>query len=185
MSHWYEVFDNEEVQLHARKQATHLTAYAAAAALVTLIGVALGVEGVLPMTAVGGLLILTWLGTVHWMTRRMRRLRRVVWCLKLSEDRLVGYDYTRRKAIMDWHRVQRVDLTRNGLLIVGPELFAFEIPHLFPDFAELSHRVVYYAELNGVPVSIDGQPWQDLDVFQLFPFLADDPASDAPGAATV
>ena len=78
-----------------------------------------------------------------------------------------------------------VDLTRDGLLIVGPALFAFEIPHLFPDFAPLSHSVVYYAELNGVPVFIDGQPWQDLDVYQLFPFLADDPSTDAPGAAAV
>ena len=183
MSHWYEVFDNEEVQLYARKQATHLTAVAATAVLVTLFGVALGAEGLLPMPAVGGLLILTWLGTVHWMTRRMRRLRRVVWCIKLSEERIVGYDYTRRKAVMEWHCVQRVDLTSDGLLIVGPEIFAFEIPHLFPDFADLSHRVVYYAEGHGIPVSIDGQPWQELDVYHLFPFLADDLSSDAPGAA--
>ena len=183
MSHWYEVFDNEEVQLHARKQATHLTAFVAAAVLVTLFGIALGSEGLVPMPAIGGLLIITWLGTVHWMARRMRRLRRVVWCIKLSEDRIVGYDYTRRKAVMDWSRVQHIDLKSDGLLIVGDELFAFEIPHLFPDFAELSHRVVHYAELNGVSVSIDGQPWQELDVFQLFPFLANDPSADAPGAA--
>ena len=183
MSNWYEVFDNEKVQQHARKQAAHLTAFAAAAVLVTLFGVALGAEGLLPMPAVGGLLMLTWLGTVHWMARRMRKLRRVVWCIKLSEERIVGYDYTRRKAVMDWSRVQRVELTDDGLLLVGPELFVFEIPHLFPDFAELSHRVVHYAEMNGVPVFIDGQPWPDLDVYQLFPFLTDDLSSDAPGAA--
>ena len=183
MAHWYEVFDNEEVQLYARKQATHLTVCAAVTVLATLFGTALGLEGWLPMPAVGGLLILTWLGAVHWMARRMRKLRRLVWCLKLSEERIVGYDYTRRKAIMDWHRVQRVDLTGDGLVIVGPELFAFEIPHLFPDFAALSHRVVYYAEGHGIPVSIDGKPWEELDVYQLFPFLADDPSSDAPGAA--
>ena len=183
MSYWYEVFDNEEVQRHARKQAAHLTAVAATAVLVTLFGAALGSEGSLPLPLVGGVLVATWLGTVRWMSNRMRKLRRLVWCVKLSEERIVGYDYTRRKAVMDWSRVQRVELTHDGLLLVGPELFAFEIPHLFPDFAELSHRVVHYAEMNGVPVFIDGQPWQELDVFHLFPFLTDDLSSETPGAA--
>ena len=183
MSYWYEVFDNEEVQRHARKQAAHLTAVTATAVLVTLFGAALGSEGYLPLPHVGGALGVTWLGTVRWMANRMRKLRRLVWCVKLSEERVVGYDYTRRKAIMDWSRVQRVELTHDGLLLVGPELFVFEIPHLFPDFAELSHRVVHYAEMNGVPVFIDGQPWQDLDVYQLFPFLTDDLSSNAPGTA--
>jgi hypothetical protein len=185
MSYWYEVFDNEAVQLHARKQAAHLTAVAAGAVLVSLFGIALGSEGYLPMPGLGWLLVLTWFLTVQWMARRMRKLRRLVWCIKLSEERLVGYDYTRRKAVMEWSRVQRVEVTGDGLLIVGPALFAFEIPHLFPDFAELSHRVVYYAELNGSPVFIDGQPWQELDVFQLFPFLAEDPSADAPGTAAI
>ena len=184
MSHWYEVFDNEAVQLYARKQAAHLTAVTAGAILISLFGVALGSEDYVPLPAIGVLLILTWFVTVHWLAYRMRKLRRLVWCIKLSEDRIVGYDYTRRKAIMNWDRVERIDLTRDGLLILGPELFAFEIPHLFPDFAALSHRVVHYAEINAVPVSIDGQPWQELDVFQLFPFLADDLSADTPGAAT-
>ena len=183
MSNWYEVFDNEEVQRHARKQATHLTAAVATTVVMTLFGMALGSEGFVPLPLVGGVLVVTWLVAVRWMANRMRKLRRLVWCVKLSEERVVGYDYTRRKAVMDWSRVQRVELTDDGLLLIGPDLFAFEIPHLFPDFAELSHRVVHYAEMNVVPVFIDGQPWQDLDVFLLFPFLADDLSSDAPGTA--
>ena len=153
----------------------------ATAVLATLFGAALGTEAYLPLPLVGGVLVVMWLGTVRWMANRMRRLRRLVWCIKLSEERIVGYDYTRRKAIMDWSRVQRVELTGEGLLLVGPELFAFEIPHLFPDFSVLSHRVVHYAEMNGVPVFIDGQPWQQLDVHQLFPFLAEDSSTDASG----
>ena len=183
MAHWYEVYDNEEVQRHARRQATHLTAVAAGAVLITLFGAALGTENFVPLPAIGGLLVLTWLATVRWIANRTRKLRRLVWCIKLSVHRIVGYDYTRRKAILDWDRVRRVDLTSDGLLLVGPEGFAFEIPHLFSDFAELSHRVVHYAEVNDVPVFIDGQPWEELDVFQLFPFLTDDPSSGAPGTA--
>lgn len=185
MSNWYEVFDNEEVQRYARKQATHLTAVAGAAVLVTLLGASLGAENYLPRPYVGGVLVVTWLVTVRWMATRMRKVRRLVWCIKLSEERIVGYDYTRRKAVMEWRGVQRVELTNDGLLLIGPDLFAFEIPHLFPDFAELSHRVVYYAEMNVIPVFIDGQPWQNLDVFQLFPFLIDDLSPDAPGTTAL
>jgi len=181
MSHWYEVFDNEEVQRHTRKQATHLTAVATLAIATTLVGATLGFEGHLPLPAVGGILAVTWFATVRWLASRTRKLRRLVWCIKLSEERIVGYDYTRRKAVIDWNRVERVELKKDGLLLIGPPLAAFEIPHLFPDFAELSHRVVHYAEMNDVAIFIDGQPWQELDVYQLFPFLADDPSPGAPG----
>ncbi len=183
MSNWYEVFDNEEVQRYARKQAAHLTAVAAAVVVLTLACAALALEGLLPLPVAGILLVLTWFGAVRWIALRMRRLRRLVWCIKLSEERVVGYDYTRRKAVLAWNRVRRVDLTGDGLLLVGADLCTFEIPHLFPDFAALSHRVVHYAEVNAVPVFIDGQPWQTLDVYRCFPFLAEDPSTDAPGAA--
>ncbi|MFQ5571060.1 MAG: hypothetical protein ACE5G0_15375 [Rhodothermales bacterium] len=183
MAHWYEVFDNEEVQSYARRQATRLTALAVGAVMITFLGAALGFEGYLPLPLVGGIFIVTWLVTVRWVSHRLRKLRRLVWCIKLSPHRVVGYDYTRRKATMEWSKVQRVELTGNGLLLVGPDVFAFEIPHLFPDFALLSHRVVHYAELHGIPVFVDGHPWQHLDVYQLFPFLTDHLSTGASGTA--
>lgn len=183
MSHWYEVFDNEDVQEQAHKQAAHLTVVAATVVLATLVGAALGSEDYLPLPLVGGALAATWLGTAHWIANRMRKLRRLVWCLKLSDERIVGYDYTRRKVVMDWNRVRRIELTGDGLLVIGPDLFAFEIPHLFPDFADLSHRVVYHAERHHIPVFIDERPWQEVDVYHLFPFLADALSADTPGAA--
>lgn len=173
MSNWYEVFDNEEVQWHARRQATRLTMAAAAAVLITFCIAVLALDGWLALPIAGGLLVTTWLGAVYGISRRLRRLRRVVWCIKLSEERVVGYDYTRHKAVMAWAKIQRAELTRDGLLLVGEGACTFHIPHLFPDFAVLSHRVVYYAEQHGVPVFLDGRPWQDLDVYRVFPFLAD------------
>lgn len=183
MSHWYEVFDNEEVQWHARRQAAHLSALAATSVLTTVLIVALGLEGFIAMETTGGSLLVLWSGTVWWIASRQRKLRRVVWCIKLSEERVVGYDYTRRKAVMAWPSVRRIELTNKGLLMVGVDLCTFEVPHLFPDFAELSHRIVHYAEQHGVPVFIDGQPWQELDIYLLFPFLADDPSADTGTAA--
>ena len=174
MSHWYEVFDNKEVQWQARRQAARVTASAVTAILATFAITALGFEQVLPLQAVAALLLVLWFVSVQWIARRMRRLRRIVWCIKLSRERIVGYDYTRRKAILPWAHVRRVEVTEHGLVISGPARFAFEIPHLFPDFAVLSHRVVYYAEQHAVPIFIDGQPWEKLNVYRLFPFLADD-----------
>lgn len=179
MSHWYEVFDNEEVQLQARRQAAQLTALAVATILLTFTLTALGIERILPLPAVAGLLLAIWFGTVWWIGSRMRRLRRIVWCIKLSEERVVGYDYTRRKAVLAWDQIHRVELTPNGLLLTGAAPFSFEIPHLFPDFATLSHRIVHYAEQHGVPVLIDGKPWEAIDVYRLFPFLADDTSGTA------
>lgn len=181
MSNWYEVFDNEEVQRHARTQATHLTVVTALTVVITLIVATLGYEAYLSFPTVGILLAATWLFSVRWVAQRMRRLRRLVWCIKLSEERIVGYDYTRRKAVMTWDRVERVDLSDQGLLLAGPNGSAFEIPHLFPDFPELSHRIVHYAEMNGIPVYIEGLPWQELNVYRLFPFLTE---NGSPGTPT-
>ena len=181
MPNWYEVFDNEEVQGYARRQAARLTALAVGSVLLTLVLAALGLEGIVPAPLVGVLLALSWLIAVRVIATRMRRLRRLVWCIKLSEARVVGYDYTRRKAVLEWDEVRRAELAADGLLLVGPAGCVFHVSHRFPDFAVLSHRVVYYAEQNGVPIFIDGQPWQEIDVYRLFPFLADDTAREADG----
>lgn len=179
MSNWYEVFDNEAVQWYARKQATYLTVVAATAVVATVVLAVLGLEGLWPLPLVGGLLVAIWLGTVRWIAQRQRKLRRIVWCVKLSATRVVGYDYTRRKTVLDWPAVARVELTTDGLLLLGQQGCTFDIPHLFPDFAALSHRVVYYAEAYDIPVYINGHPWESLDVYRLFPFLAEDPPATA------
>ena len=179
MSHWYEVFDNEEVQWQARRQATHLTALAAGSVVATLVLAALALGHVLALPLAGVAVAVLWTGTVLWMARRQRALRRIVWCIKLSEDGAVGYDYTRSKHTLRWTGMARLELARRGLLLVGDDGATLEVPHLFPDFHFLSHRAVHYAERHDVPVYIDGQPWQMLDVYALFPFLADD-APEAP-----
>ncbi|MDX1548228.1 MAG: hypothetical protein R3247_14615, partial [Rhodothermales bacterium] len=116
MSHWYEVFDNEEVQWQARRQATHLTALAAGSVVATLVLAALALGHVLALPLAGVAVAVLWTGTVLWMARRQRALRRIVWCIKLSEDGAVGYDYTRSKHTLRWTGMARLELARRGLL---------------------------------------------------------------------
>lgn len=177
MAEWYEVFDNEQVQFDTRKRVARLVG-----ALVVLAGAVVGLLPVLwhllpsALLAVGiggGLL----LGVFVWASRAFLQLRSVVWCIKLSVHRVVGYDYARRKAVLPWTEVERVELDAAGLLIVGAPREGrpgrvLRIPFLFPDFAHLSHRVAEYAEAHGLPICVDGRPWQLLDVSALYPFMA-------------
>jgi len=176
MAEWYEVFDNEQVQFETRKRVARL-----AGILTVLVAAALGLVPVLAQVLsstllaiglAGGLL----LGTLVWSSRAFIRLRSVMWCVKLSVHRVVGYDYARRKAVLPWTEVERVELDNEGLLIVGAPREArtgrmLRIPYLFPDFPRLSHRVVEYAEAHGLPVCIDGRPWQFLDIRTVYPFM--------------
>ena len=177
MADWYEVFDNEQVQFDTRQRVTRLLVV-----LVAAFALGIGSVPVLafylpsPLLAVGlgfGVLF----GTAIWASQAFLRLRSVVWCVKLSVHRVVGYDYARRKSTIPWTRVERIDLTPDGLAIAeapheGIPGRVLRVPHLFPDFADLSHRVVEYAEAHGLPVCLNGRPWQFLEVPTLYPFMS-------------
>ena len=184
MPYWYEVFDNEEVQLLTRRQVGQLSGVAVATIVLTLSVLALAHAGAVSLAPAALVIVAAWLATVRWIASRLRRLRRVVWCVKISDRAIVGYDYTRQKTALDWTKVERVELAGRGLRVFGPPPCSFEIPHLFPDFAELSHRVLFYAEFYDVPVFIDGQPLQELDVYALYPFLAENASPGSPGSAS-
>lgn len=177
MADWYEVFDNEQVQLDTRRRVGRLVVVLAVGAVVGTVSVpvlAAALGSTLTALGLGGAVVLA---VVVWVSRAFLRLRSVVWCVKLSVHRVVGYDYARRKSTIPWTRVERVALDRAGLVIAeapheGIPGRVLRIPHLFPDFATLSHRVVEYAEAHGLPVCVDGRPWQLLDVAALYPFMA-------------
>ena len=182
MPDWYEVFDNEQVQLDTRKRVGRL-----AGLLVVGCGAVVGLAPLLALwnvslVLVAGLVALV-LGSAFFLaSRAFLKLRSVVWCVKLSVHRVVGYDYARRKTVLSWTEIERVELDRGGLMIVaaprgnrpGRQL---RVPHLFPDFADLSHRAVDYAEAHGLPVCVDGRPWQLLDVATLYPFMNEMPSA--------
>ncbi len=173
MADWYEVFDNEQVQLDTRRRVGRL-----AGAVVVGCGAVVGLTPllalVLPSLAlVAGLALALLGGGLLWASRAFLRLRSVVWCVKLSVHRVVGYDYARRKTVLSWAEIERVELDRTSLLIVAAPTGTrpgrvLRVPHLFPDFARLSHRTVEYAEAHGLPVCVDGRPWQLLDLSALY-----------------
>lgn len=179
MSNWYEVFDNEEVQLVTRNRMIKLIR-------VLVVAFAVSVTFILttsaqPVTRVLTVLVLgcVWFNVSFWIIRKLNQIRRVMWCLKLSDRRIVGYDYARRKTVLDWIHVGRVEVTDQSIMVVGTENTYLEIPHLFPDFSTISHRIVEYAEFYHVPVYINGVPWDQVDVHRLYPSLTDDtPLSD-------
>jgi len=173
MSAWYEVFDNVNIQLETRKQAAKLFGLVTAAVCLTIVGIILVLEMGFPFTLLGILLPPLWIVVIWFMAHRLQALRHVVWCIKLSDREVVGYDYARRKIRLDWIYVERIEITKMGMQIIGPVPSSFVIPHLFPDFAELSHRVLHYADLYDIPIYVNGEPWQQLDVFDLYPFLGE------------
>lgn len=179
----YDVYDDEEVQRLARSQVSQLTGATSAAVALTLLGITVGVTGRLSLPLLGVGLVILWVGLAAWTAWRLRSLRRRVWCVRLTDDGIEGYDYARRKLTLEWNAVRRIDVTDHGLVVVGMGPALFEVPSIFNDFADLSHRVVRYAERSGIPLYIDGQPWQQLDVYHLFPMLADDPFSPRSGSA--
>ena len=124
--------------------------------------------------------IALWAAVIGGCAIRLRRLRRVVWCVKLSDREVVGYDYARRRMRIDWIDAERLELGEHGLAVVGPSPCVLEVPHLFPEFATLSHRMVRYAEFYEIPIFVGGQPWQQLDVYHLYPFLTETTSPDHP-----
>jgi hypothetical protein len=181
MSAWSEVFDDVEGQRRVRQQIAGQTA-----GLVLLLALAAAAllyaravhapppvqAGVLAVATVG-------LGAV---LRRLRQLRRAVWCVHVSAEAVVAYDGAGRRVALEWCEVEGVQLHAHGLTVAGPPGRSFDVPHPFPAFAALSHCLVANAEGFGVPVLVGARPWQELDVYALYPFLAEATSPDHPPA---
>lgn len=182
---WYDVYDNVEIQLITRKQAAAVTALAAVLLAFSFFCLALGLAGRLPLPAAVVAAGVTSGSFSVWLVRRVRQLRRVVWCVKLSKEEVVGYDYARRRITIPWRRVERVEIGDGSLTIVGPPADSLEVTHHFREFAQVSHRIVHYADRFGIPVFVNGKPWQHINVYDLYPFLTDDTSSPRRGSAAV
>lgn len=176
----YEVFDADEVLFEARRRATWARRILGLALLPTaaLLYFWFQPSGSL---VIGGLMLALWLGVGGWAAWRLQQLHRVAWCLKLSAQGLEAYDYTRHRLRLPWARLQRVEVTDAGIRLVGSGGQRIRVPDRFPDFPALSHRLTRRAEAHGVPLWIDGRPYQDLDVYALFPSLMDDASYGAEG----
>lgn len=173
MSCWYEVFDNEHVQLNTRRKVSVLGAVLLGAIALTISAAAVTFAGPLPIVAGVMFMACGWLLTVTWCGTRFRKLRRLAWCLRVSDVGVVAYDYARKKTVISWDQVTRIEWTGQSLLVSGPPPCSIEIPHLFSDFSTLSHVVLDEAERHGLTIHVEGAPLESLPLAQLYPFLAD------------
>jgi hypothetical protein len=171
MSCWYEVFDNEDVQLATRRKVTALSVVAAIAATATLVCLSAMASGHISVIGAAAVIMPVWILTAVWCVARVRALRRVAWCLKISDEAILAYDYTRKKILLPWSSITRVEWTDRSALIAGPPPCTIEIPSLFSDFTALSHSLLRQAEAHQVPVYVDGGSLDLVDVYKLYPFL--------------
>jgi hypothetical protein len=175
----WEVYDDGAIQYNIRRQAARLygvftAMLAASAAVAAMIG-----AGVLPAGPVLVGLGVTWAAVGAFAVIHRRRLRSVAWCIKLSAERIVGFDYQRRRTSLAWNEVDRVDVREGYIAVKGLVDGQISIPSTFPAFAAISHRVTELAEGNGCVVCVDGRPWQELDVYAAYPFLMDETSNRA------
>ncbi|MEM1126964.1 MAG: hypothetical protein AAGI71_09960 [Bacteroidota bacterium] len=167
----YEVFDNEEVQFVTRKQAGQISALVVTASVLTVMGLSMGFMGALPLAFVVAVLAAFWLAAFGWIVQRLHTLRQVMWCLKISDERVVGYNYLRQATTLEWDATKDLHLKERGVLLEGADGHSIFIPHLYSDFHRISHRLLQHALWNGTPLFVNGRDWQQVDVYELYPFL--------------
>lgn len=185
---WFEVFDNEDVHMATRRSATSVGIVVASGVVVTLAAVASSKTGSLQATGVVAILSITWTIMLIVVATRLRRLRRIGWCLKLTREHAISYNYARRKTVIPWTTANRIEWTQQGLIIRGNPPFSIEIPVRFSEFQVLSHLVYDFAEELNIPIYVDGSPLSVLDVRRLYPFLEEleiVPSEGDPGGLTM
>jgi hypothetical protein len=189
MSEWYEVFDDERGLHRARvRVGRRAVVFGISGVVLALSAFVLPAGGGDRVALVAGLAAA---GSAFWLVRGLRDIRDLVWCVKLSVRRVIGYDLTQKRMALAWPDVDCVEIDRRGMLIRGRDetgaVCRLRVGPTFPDYVRLAHRFVDYAEAYTRPVYIDGRPWQLLDLHAVYPFLretvpvARDPAADGGG----
>src|SRR5690625_7590478 len=110
MSCWYEVFDNEHVQLNTRRKVSVLGAVILGALVLTISAAAATFAGLSPFVAGMFFIVGGWLLTVAWRGIRFRRRRRPAWCLRISDDGVISYHYSRKQTVHQWHTVPQLEV---------------------------------------------------------------------------
>lgn len=167
-------FDSQQVQYDTRRQ----------------IALHTGMFGLLVVLSLGVLLIVTasvrhpvsWMvgvGTVcllpvTYVGYRIYRLSQIVWFIKITPERLEGYDYARRKIRLPWKAIRCIDINRGELTVTSRDGRFITLPPDFTEFSAVGHLLFDEAEQRRIPIFIDGRAWESLSIYTLFPFLNDD-----------
>jgi hypothetical protein len=173
---WQEVYDDELVLTSIRKRARNHVLVLVGFFVISGTSAATVLSSVWPSPAVALGLILVWSAAGLWAVHRYDRLSRVVWCVKVTATGITGFNYDRRKTRLNWPALDLVEISDIGIELRSGSA-GLIVPVDFPDFSTLSHRILELTEPYGIPVFVHGKPWQDLDVYEVFPFLAENRTS--------
>ncbi|GAB5534573.1 MAG: hypothetical protein Rubg2KO_08220 [Rubricoccaceae bacterium] len=175
MAEWFEVYDAKGVLLRARRRATRLVwiyalvsgALVAAAPIAMFVlprgGVAVAVTCAIGLVMYG-----------LWLIIRLNQIHSKLWRFDVSVHRALGFDTGRRSRALAWPDVHQVEIESDGLTLVGRthgSWVRLHVPTSFPHYTALAHRVIEYAEAHDRPVWLDGHPWQELDLVEVYPFI--------------
>lgn len=175
------IFDAKHIQRAVRRRMHRLHVALCGVGLVVVGAVLLSARGTL--SAAGGAWVVTGALLVAGigMAWRHQRLARTVWCVRLSHDAITGYDCARHKTVVPWDAVDRIDVTDDALVVMQSPYRFVAVSTAFFDYPALSHRVLDAAAPHGVPLCLNGQRLDEVDVYALYPFLRDAPSADAAG----
>lgn len=169
MNPFANIFDAELVQLKTRRRVLNLTA-SVCVALVLAAGIGLGVKyQAVIHPAVAAVFIFAALGYVIWALDGLQRARSVAWCLKVTDDAIVGYDFSRQRRVIFWKDVASIDVTESALHIHSTRKSSLVIPHLYKEYDALGHILLDYTEYYDVLLTVNGTPMNEINVYQLFP----------------
>ena len=171
MSRWYQVFDDEQVNVVTRVAARRHAAGAVCLGVLSGLGILAVIVGVVSLLPVAVLIAGLWGWAGAALIRKWHLLRRQVWCVKFSDREIVGYDYRRRRIRIDWIDARQVDIAPSGLSITSTRDVKLEIPVAFPDYTALCHAILEHADFYEIPVLVDGRELLEVEANVIFPFL--------------
>lgn len=169
MNPFANIFDAELVQLKTRRTVLNLSASICVAIVVAAsIGFGAKYQDMLSPLE-GAAIILSTIIYVIWALDRLQRARSVAWCLKITDDAIVGYDFSRQRRVIFWRDVTSIDVTESALHIHSSRRSSLVIPHLYKEYEALGHVLLDYTESYGVLLTVNGTPMNEINVYQLFP----------------
>lgn len=165
------IFDSELVQSTVRERIAQYYSYG-----IIAIGASLGLLYIASLPGVNTVVVLSvtsllWLLGGRVVASNISELRNIVWCVKISERGVVGYDYARTRRAVDWEDIDRINLTEDGIQVLSVHAQPLQVPHMFADYHDISHMLMDESEYRGIPLFVNGYPWHQATVYQLIPEL--------------
>jgi hypothetical protein len=171
MNQWIEIYDSEEVQWLLRQKVAGLSATIGAAVSIAVFVASMAGLNALPyphlLVAIGCMAA----GGAVVVGFRLAAMRSLVWCVKLSPQKIMGYNHSRKSVVFAWSDVDHVAISEDAVSVVAKGGIVIDIPTAFDDFTYVSHRILDLAELHRRPIFVGGRAITDLDVFHLLPEL--------------